>query len=370
MHCKVFTRNLRDKVASRKKTSVQSIVMEFLLRPVGEDHKDHIVTILPKPGFVIKSKLATIQGRPNTFSELQAGFKIFINVCQDDQVPKPDIDFNPSTVYPLIMNNQWEIPIITSSVREDRDKKGASCYVWDCCVNTECMLWISRDLQLREIVVEWCLESCELSEYIEISRDDIAFPKMKKKGEVIPSLEVLSDELSNDYRKEVAKHKNERDDPTNILKMKRSLLDTEADNSLEGTNEKELPPLFPQAKWDGSSRPLIEEIDQLTIADSKKKKPKILGELQEIHYDVQIRKTKSTNDYKLKIEITSEVNSSSDLKIQYIVEENSFVLKNTNLHVCKEKTLEIPLPNIFTLENISNLKCFFTKKEKKLVIFV
>lgn len=349
---------------------MKSIGMEFLLRPAGEDQKDHIVTILPKPGFVIKSKLATIQNRPNTLPELQAGVKIFINVCQDDTVPKPDVDFNPSIVYPLIMNNQWEIPIITSSVREDTDKKGSSCYVWDCCVNTECMLWVSRDLQLREIVVEWCLESCELSDYVEISRDNIAFPKMKKKGEVIPALEVLSDELSNDYRKEMSKIKSEHDDPINILKMKRSLLDSEGENLFEANNEEELPPLFPPAKLDGTTRPLIEEIDQLSITDSQKKKPKILSELQEIHYDVKIRKTNNTNEYKLKIEITSEVDSSSDLEIQYTVKENSFILKNTNLHICKEKRLEIPLPNIFTLENISNLKCFFIRKEKKLVIFV
>ncbi|KAH9201519.1 pre-RNA processing PIH1/Nop17-domain-containing protein [Zygosaccharomyces rouxii] len=243
--------------------------MNFFLKP--QDNLSSVVTINPKPEFVIKSKLVSTKNRPKDLPELQIGTKVFINLCHDEQVPQPDINFDPAIVYPLIINDQWEIPIITSSMRQDTDKKGALCYVWDCCINTKCAQWIRKEYQLREIVVEWCLESCDLAELLEISRDDISFPKMKSKGPILP-LEMLSEELNNDYKKEMAKMVEEgRDEPDNLIKMRRSLMDDEEKAALE---EKELPPLFPinnHPPASNAGKPLIEEIDELSINEKGSK---------------------------------------------------------------------------------------------------
>lgn len=336
-----------------------------MLRPADEQASS-VVSLEPVPDFVVKSRLVTTEARPNHLLKLQDGSKVFINICHHDKVPKPDIEFDAVVVYPLIMSNQWEIPIVTSPVREDKDKKGALCYVWDCCINSACMSWISEDLQLREILVEWCLESCEISDVVGISRDHLAFPKMKKKGDSIPLLEVCANELTSDYRKEIAKMAETDDNsPSRILQLKRNML--EESTSLSGTTDDELPPLIPLGN---SNKPLIEEIDNLSIAGFKDKKPSIQKELPELQFEVRIRKTKQTQKYKLRIEIESQVDSASDLKLRYNTQQNALEVSNVNLSVYKEKRLLIPLPHIFSEEDVSRLEAIFTKKDRKLIVFI
>lgn len=343
-------------------------LMDFMLRPAHES-SNSVVTLQPIPDFVVKSKLVSTEGRPSHLLKLEANSKIFINICHHDEVPKPDIEFDSSVVYPLIMNNQWEVPIVTSSVREDRDKKGALCYVWDCCINSKCMDWISEDLQLREIVIEWCLESCELSDVVGISRENMAFPKMKKKGDEIPVLEVHSSELTNNYQENIAKAmETENDGPSNIIKMRRSLLDDDSRSNLGGADDDELPPLLPSTR--PSDKPLIEEIDNLKIADLQVKKPLATVNLPELQFDVSIRKTTDTKSFKLRIEVSSQIESASDLMLIYIPQDNALEIKNLNLHVYKEKTLHIPLPNIFSEADLSRMQSFFVKRDNKMIIFV
>ncbi|GAV53298.1 hypothetical protein ZYGR_0AI05820 [Zygosaccharomyces rouxii] len=334
--------------------------MNFFLK--SQNNLSPVVTINPKPELVIKSKLVSTSNRPKDLPPLEIGTKVFINLCHDEQVPQPDINFDPAIVYPLIINDQWEIPIITSSMRQDKDKKGALCYVWDCCINTKCAQWIRKEYQLREIVVEWCRESCDLAELLEISRDGISFPKMKSKGP-IPPLEMLSEELNSDYKKEMAKMVEEgRDEPDNLIRMRRSLMDDEEKAALE---EKELPPLFPTNNGKPASnegKPLIEEIDELSI-EEKGSRP-----LKEVDFKVVMGKADSP--HKLRIEITSDLESGSDYDVTYDATHNELVVKNVNLEKFKEKTLNIPLPNIFDSRDTveSHIQCLFIKTEKKLSI--
>ncbi|AQZ11188.1 PIH1 (YHR034C) [Zygosaccharomyces parabailii] len=328
--------------------------MDFFLRP--QSKAESVITINPKPEFVIKSKLASVQNRPLDLPFLEAGAKVFINLCHDPQVPKPDVDFDPAIVYPLIINDQWEIPIITSSVRQDKDKKGALCYVWDCCINSKCVQWIRKEYQLREIVVEWCLESCDLCELIEISRDKITFPKLKSKGSIAP-LEILSEDLNNDYKKEMTKIlKEDRDEPRDLIEIRRNLMDDEEKAALAGA---ELPPLIPRNAAAKSSKPLIEEVDALSIEDKKCKK------LNDVHF--QVNMSKESGNHKLRIDIISELNSAKNYEVQYNPSSNELVIKNTNLQEFNEKILTIPLPDIF-VDVESQMQCSFIKSEKKLSI--
>lgn len=343
--------------------------MSFLLRPVDEQNKNMVIALDPEPAFVIKSKVSGVHPKSDRIVELKTNVKIFLNVCHDSQVPKPDINFNPNIVYPLIMNNQWEIPIVTSSIREDTDKKGGICYVSDCCINSECIQWISKDLQLREILIEWCLESCELREALEISRENIAFPKMKKKGDLIPKLEILSEELTNDYQQEISNaiESEKLSDPISIFKMRRDLIDEENDSTLNGTY---LPPLFPNSNSQSPNKPLIQELNDLSLSKPQMK-PKIHRPIfNDLNFEVTMRKTTSTDMFKLRLDIKSEISSSLDLNLQYYSETNELLLKNINLNEFEEKHLRIPLPNIFSHSDISNMKTFFIKCEKKLIIFI
>lgn len=341
--------------------------MDFMLRPIGSGSQ---VTVLkPEPGFVIKSKLVNVTERPRNLPALEVGKKVFVNLCHDKHAPKPDVPFDANVVYPLIMNNKWEIPIVTSAFRIDHDKKGQECYVVDCCVNSDCIGWIAGDYQLRDILVEWCLEAAELRESVEISRDSIAFPKMKKKGESIPDIEVISEELDNNYMKRMMEEDSSAE-PAGILKVKRDLLLKDEEMSIDSTGGTgaELPPLFPAQAMGKKS--LIEEIDDLSIQETPKKAKKIRK--AEIEYDASMRKVTTSERFKLRIDIVVEpVENSRDLNLTYDAKKNELLLKNLNTGVCEEKILKIPLPNVFNRDTVlESADVYFIRGTKTLTIFL
>lgn len=330
--------------------------MTFLLRPLNSKD-DTIITMNPDPGFVVKSKIEVSKD-----SRFLSHTKIFINICYHKEVPVPEVDFNASSVYPLIMNNQWEIPIVTSSFREDKDKKGLVCYVCDCCINTRCMSWINKDYQLREILIEWCIESCELRGQMTISRDNLAFPNLKRKGK-IPPLKLLSQDISYDYRHEMNSIiEQERNDPSSILEMKRDLLEENYDTNTDGDK---LPPLFPIHSSE-TKKPLIQEIEGLNLQRTEFKPMKY--QEQSLEYSVIMGKTRDLSIYKIKIEVTSELSSGLDYDLKYNKKENLLIVSNKHTELFKYKTLEIPLPNIF--KGVPSFRSFFIKGEKKLMIFL
>ncbi|KAL3234964.1 Protein interacting with Hsp90 1 [Nakaseomyces bracarensis] len=344
--------------------------MDFLLRPIGGgDSGSSSVTVLkPQPSLVIKSKIVNVDDRPRNLPSLEADRKVFINLCHDDNAPKPDIPFDANIVYPMIMNNKWEIPIVTSSFRVDHDKKGQECYVVDCCVNSECLEWIAKDYQLKDILVEWCLEAAELRETVEISRDSIAFPKMKKKGDSIPDLEVFSEELDNNYMNDMIE-KDSNSEPTSILKARRDLLIQEEEMSIDNSPlGEQLPPLFPGQTTRKKS--LIEEIDDLSIQEKPKPSEKVRK--SPISYDVTMRKVTTSDKFKLRIDIKIEpVESSLDLNLSYDSTNNDLVLRNLNIHICEEKILKIPLPNIFDRNKVlNNADIYFVKNKKTVTILI
>lgn len=200
------------------------------------------IKLNPKPGFVIKTKILESRDSSQVFT------KVFINICHDPQVPKPSIDFEPEIVFPMIIENQWEIPIVTSNVKKSKDKKGFPSLVYDCCINDECFRWcqISKDLKL--ILIEWCIESIELINSITLERD-YNTPKMLSKGDLTRT-ELTKDELSNlGFQKLNELQQNEALGVIEELKL--------GDDEKE---EEDLPDLFNIGGDVEPKKPLIEEI--------------------------------------------------------------------------------------------------------------
>lgn len=143
----------------------------------------------PKPGYVIKTRLLKS-------SNVQIGTKIFINVCHDPQVPKPPQDFDATVVFPLIVDNQWEIPIIVSREKEVKDKSGQTSLCYDCCINDNCFRWCTINSDLKLILNEWCLEAVELLYNVVLERQYL-IPKMLSKGE-LSKTEIKQKDLTDD----------------------------------------------------------------------------------------------------------------------------------------------------------------------------
>lgn len=331
-------------------TTTQSpIAMNDYIRPITDNSA---ISITPEPIFVIKSKLVSA---PQC--------KLFINVCHSPDVPAPATPFDPSATYSAIMNNAWEIPIVTSPGREDTDKKGETCMVFDCIINSSLMPVVTavNNFQLKEILVEWCVESVEVRENVMVQRDVIKFPKMKFKGDVLPVLEIRGDAAGENETP------TDENSAAGFLQMRRDLVDNERMDD----EENGLKTLFPQSEATGqASRPLIEEIAepvrparQTTAQPSRGK----------VNFNVVMRRPKvADTEYKLCIEIDSELDSSLDLQLTYDAAANTLHLKNLNTLEFEEKELQLPLPDVVRerASTISSFKTYFIKRERKLYIFI
>ncbi|SCV03420.1 LAME_0H10286g1_1 [Lachancea meyersii CBS 8951] len=338
--------------------------MTFMLRALGdaEVERERVLSVEPSAGFAIKTIVESCSN-----NELETGVKYFINICHASQVPSPDVAFEPSIVFPLIMANRWEIPIVTSATRQDQDKKGSVCYVSDCCVNTACLDWARRNPQLKEILVEWCLESCELRQGIELSRTKLAFPKLRCKGASIPTLEVLKEELNADPKREAIdlEQRRRNNDPQAFLQLRRDLLDNEEDS---GPNSS-LPPLFPLPTIDPKKK-LVEEIEPhhvpLTTQVDKQKHPAKLP----LKLDVRMGKVSSHLWAKLKVEVRSELHSQQDYKVHYDSQDNTLHLETSADHPdFLPQKLQIPLPSIaYSAQSKDTI--FFDEKDQVLTVLL
>lgn len=322
--------------------------------PSAEDE----LVLNPKPSFVVKTKLETSTSTPKR----ERGTKVFLNICSDDNVPLPEVGYDPQVIYPLIMDNKWEIPIVTSDERSDRDKKGQMAYVYDCIINTKAMRWIQMDKELREILIEWSLESAELRSNITLSRESIATPKMISKGEV-QKLTILKSELDvNRLNKEFERINQLQNEPQSILEAKNiedeELLDEENKIDIFNVNRTE--------QDNSITKPLIQEITNMSIQSPPKVKKQATSTKPKLEYSTTMSKV-DTNGYKLKIEIKSQNDSSLDYDLSLDRDTNTLILKNLNPKFSTTKDFELPLPPI---SKSPSIKSFFVHDESTLVIFV
>lgn len=334
----------------------------FYLRPLNEVKS---IDIVPEPYLVVKSKLGSSSSAPGVSA------KIFVNIVHNENYPSaPEIPFNPSIVYPLIMNNEWEIPIITTAYVTDKDKQGSTCLVWDCCVNSACIQWCTENEQLKEILIEWCLESCELRSELEIDRDAIKFPKMKYKGSDVRKIEILENDLQQSAQN-VADKAQVSSSSNEFLEMKRNYENGEEES--EQLMELRLPGntnLSRQGKT-----PLIQEIQTPTNPMDKSSSNMATtqhSKLDSCRYEVTMRKPDSpSKPYKLKVEITTNMENcnSLDFSLHYEHKEHTLFIKNLNTHRYKENSLQIPLPK-FEMGPEDTVKAFFIKSKRTMYVII
>lgn len=209
-----------------------------------------VITLHPKPGFVVKTKI--IEGRGHHLYQT----KVFINICHDAQVPKPERNFDPGEIFPLIVRNEWEIPIIVSLEKRATDKRGAGSFVYDCCINSECFLWLTISADLRLIAIEWCIESVEMMHELVLERD-YTLPKMLSKGE-LSRTEITQHDLNNSLRTKLQEL--QKNEPAGLVQ----------ELKFSDEEEEELPDLMNLAK----KKPLIQEIKELSLDGTEKDKEK------------------------------------------------------------------------------------------------
>lgn len=306
------------------------------------DHEKSVV-LDPTGGFVIKTRI--VEGD----AKRPYATKVFLNVCHDLQVPRPPGEFVPEQVFPLIVKNEWEIPLIVSPEKTDKDKKGVPSLVYDCCINTDCFSWVQVNNDLKLILIEWCIESVELMYGLVLDRS-YSVPKMLSKGELLKT-EVSEEELKGGLHKKMQELKQNE-----VL----GLLD---ELEREPESHGELPDLM---NIDGKkSRPLIEEVGEMSLEPKVEMTKRIevveaIGGAQAMEVAVSSNKL-DDGDFVLTFrspQLSPDVDT--------VFHDGMFALINKNLAVKlgKNNRLEIPLPGGF-----SPYRVFFSTSESALYVF-
>ncbi|KIO32120.1 hypothetical protein M407DRAFT_18931 [Tulasnella calospora MUT 4182] len=167
------------------------------------------VKLTPKPGFVIKTT-STLNGTyttslgtpalsspsspsaPQTVPETIAvhkGYKIFLNICWDPQVPPPP-ERNEDEIRKAMMgadmdDGMYFIPVIVSDGKTTMDKAGKPSLVFDCVFNSNLKGRATKDFEFRIFLTEIALERVEDKSRLTLSRE-IATPNIASKGALEP----------------------------------------------------------------------------------------------------------------------------------------------------------------------------------------
>ncbi|KAJ3773294.1 pre-RNA processing PIH1/Nop17-domain-containing protein [Lentinula raphanica] len=161
------------------------------------------VSLKPIAGFCIKT--TTVQPSSYTPSSLKrslnaqtdsthipSGFKIFVNVAWDANVPPPP-DGNEEAIQRAMRGDDldkgnldnWFVPVIVSEGRFDTDKGGKPSLVFDCVFHTSVKSRTLRDPEFKVFIIELSLQRIEAQTQLVLSRQ-IGTPNIAAKGKLQP----------------------------------------------------------------------------------------------------------------------------------------------------------------------------------------
>ena len=116
----------------------------------------------------------------------RAGGKVFINLCSSPQIPQP-----PKITAEMLAESECRvrIPLSMGEPREDTDKEGKECTVYDAIMHTDVVERSKTEKDMKDFVVELCLQWIEQKHDLQFRRP-VKFPKgMLAKGE--PDIQTI-----------------------------------------------------------------------------------------------------------------------------------------------------------------------------------
>ncbi|KAJ7058273.1 pre-RNA processing PIH1/Nop17-domain-containing protein [Mycena amicta] len=143
------------------------------------------VLLKPKAGHCLKTSTVTSAANIR---------KIFINLAFDDNVPAPP-EGNTEAIRRAMRgedasSDAWFVPVVVSEAREDTDKAGKSCLVFDCIFNSVVRSLSLRDPLFKTFIQELSLQRVEAQTSLVLSRE-IATPNIASKGKLLPRTAVI-----------------------------------------------------------------------------------------------------------------------------------------------------------------------------------
>ena len=132
-----------------------------------------VTFINPTPGYVIKTRNLATNG------------KVFVNICSDSHVGKPT-----SKAEKMEGNAglAWSIPYSTSQPRQDIDRSGEACSVYDLVFHPDTLYLAGRDHRMKGLVHNTAIDALESAFQVKCDRNNLKFPRMKFKGVFRPTM--------------------------------------------------------------------------------------------------------------------------------------------------------------------------------------
>jgi len=121
---------------------------------------------------------------PTTIS-VHKGYKIFLNVCWDGNVPPPP-ERTEDQIRKAMMGADFDqglyfVPVVVSDGRRVSDKAGKPSIVFDCVFNGKLRSRANKDIEFKTFLTEIALEQVEDKSGLTLSRE-IATPNISSKG--------------------------------------------------------------------------------------------------------------------------------------------------------------------------------------------
>merc|ERR1712168_569358 len=176
-----YARELNDPA---KKALYESEIIQL-----EQDRGFEVSFIHPKPGYVIKVEE---KGTRN---------KIFINICSEPQIEAPA---SVSTYQDGLTGLKWSIPYSLSKPRDDLDRSGSGCVVYDAIFHPDTLYLASRDTRIKNLVHNTAFDALKSSFKVEVDPNQVRYPKMKFKGVFHPTVlrKQKHKNLNNEMNKE------------------------------------------------------------------------------------------------------------------------------------------------------------------------
>ena len=148
-------------------------IYEAEIQQLERDNGMDIKFITPEPGYVLKTSV-------------DGSTKAFINVCKNDKVAKPSSrkEKGANGHYGMA----WSIPHSFAPVRDDFDKNGQKCKVFDFVIHPDTYRMAETNARFKKMINDTAMEGIERQFSMTIDKKNVKYPKMKFKGTISPTV--------------------------------------------------------------------------------------------------------------------------------------------------------------------------------------
>lgn len=159
--------------ADETEALMKKLLLQSGLQDGGADPNNKVpfTTVVPRPGFCVKTKK-------------ENGEKIFINVCQADNVPQPK-DITEEDLLALLESEDpfgFRVPMSIGEPHAEIDKSGHGCTAYDVVIHPDFFEKMKDSDVFRTFFMSVTLEGLEEKYSITLSRDLVVLKNRKSVG--------------------------------------------------------------------------------------------------------------------------------------------------------------------------------------------